>query len=436
MKSSSCKYFVLFYIFFFVLFIFPHTTNAEWKNVDSEVSTDLNDVVFADEFHGWAVGDSSTILVTIDGGRTWNRQTSPIKNIELEKVYFVNDSVGYIIGYPSTLLSTKDGGDSWVISDVFDGHFLHAACFIDEHKGWLTGYTGGHDRWGAIFHSNDGGEKWEKQYDTSSLFFEKDIFTGISFIDENNGWVLGGGYEDNFNHTNIYRTYDSGKSWKKISSVESPRYEIRVVSPDTVWAYSSGFARSINGGLNWETSGRDIPGLPGNCKDICTIEGQNGWGICYDVNLKRSYIISTNNGGSSWEESFSSNKYHFNAITYAERDIICVVGSDGLIMTHINKANNIDVSINNYPESFHLIGNYPNPFNSNTTISFSLLKSSQVKLNIYSITGQKITTLVDGFMSMGEHTAQFDGGGLSSGMYFYRFEAGDVVKTGRMTLVK
>ena len=82
------------------------------------------------------------------------------------------------------------------------------------------------------------------------------------------------------------------------------------------------------------------------------------------------------------------------------------------------------------------ISSYPNPFNNTTIITYSISNPSYSSLEVYSMTGQKVATLLDDFLSAGDHTARFDGGNFASGMYFYRFEAGDFVKTGRMTLVK
>ncbi|MFC1538127.1 BsuPI-related putative proteinase inhibitor [Candidatus Latescibacterota bacterium] len=87
-------------------------------------------------------------------------------------------------------------------------------------------------------------------------------------------------------------------------------------------------------------------------------------------------------------------------------------------------------------DMYYLGQNSPNPFNPTTTLTFSIASPSHVKLEVYSITGQKVATLVDGYMIAGVHSAVFDGRGLASGMYFYRFVADGFEKTGRMMLVK
>ncbi len=88
------------------------------------------------------------------------------------------------------------------------------------------------------------------------------------------------------------------------------------------------------------------------------------------------------------------------------------------------------------PEGFGLSQNYPNPFNPTTNLSFSVGKTVQVKLTVFNLLGQKVVTLVDTRMNAGTHVVQFDARKLTSGVYFYRLEAGDFVLQKRMLLVK
>jgi hypothetical protein len=78
----------------------------------------------------------------------------------------------------------------------------------------------------------------------------------------------------------------------------------------------------------------------------------------------------------------------------------------------------------------------PNPANPMTTITYAIANPSRVKLDIYNISGQKVSTLVDAPMSAGTHAATFDGSGLASGVYFYRLESKGFRKSGKMLLVK
>ena len=78
----------------------------------------------------------------------------------------------------------------------------------------------------------------------------------------------------------------------------------------------------------------------------------------------------------------------------------------------------------------------PNPFNPSTVIGYTLTNPSHVELSIYSITGQKVATLVNGHIPAGRHSVTFDGANLASGIYFYRFESDALNKTGKLMLMK
>jgi len=91
---------------------------------------------------------------------------------------------------------------------------------------------------------------------------------------------------------------------------------------------------------------------------------------------------------------------------------------------------------NRTPMSFELHQNYPNPFNPSTEISYTLHRPSFVKLTIYDLLGRTVKTIVNGFQNTGEYSVQFNGANLSNGTYFYRLNAGDLITTKRMILLK
>jgi hypothetical protein len=83
------------------------------------------------------------------------------------------------------------------------------------------------------------------------------------------------------------------------------------------------------------------------------------------------------------------------------------------------------------PETLLLEQNYPNPFNPETAIRFSVAEGSRVVLRVYSITGELLTTLVDGPMTAGSYRVLFDGSGLPSGVYLCRLQS-----QGRQLVIK
>ena len=92
------------------------------------------------------------------------------------------------------------------------------------------------------------------------------------------------------------------------------------------------------------------------------------------------------------------------------------------------------------PARFALGPNYPNPFNPSTIIPYQLATSSQVRLEVFNLLGQRITTLVDGERAAGFHTATWHavdraGRAVGAGVYIYRMTVGVERQTGRMVLV-
>lgn len=93
------------------------------------------------------------------------------------------------------------------------------------------------------------------------------------------------------------------------------------------------------------------------------------------------------------------------------------------------------------PEGYALGQNYPNPFNPDTKINFSLGQAGHVTLEIFNVRGQVVRTLVDDYMSAGDHTVDWDattssGQSVASGIYLYRLTANDVTATKKMNLLK
>jgi hypothetical protein len=96
----------------------------------------------------------------------------------------------------------------------------------------------------------------------------------------------------------------------------------------------------------------------------------------------------------------------------------------------------IEDQSNGIPSQFILAQNYPNPFNPYTTIRFQVPNSSFVNLKVYDILGNEVATLVNEEKSTGSYEVEFDASGLSSGIYFYKLQAGSFVETKKMILMK
>ena len=93
------------------------------------------------------------------------------------------------------------------------------------------------------------------------------------------------------------------------------------------------------------------------------------------------------------------------------------------------------------PEDFYLYQNYPNPFNPQTTIRFNLARPVQARIIVYNVLGQRVKTLADKMFNAGIHNIVWEGRSdfghqVSSGLYFYKIEAGNYVQTRKCLLLR
>jgi subtilisin family serine protease len=162
--------------------------------------------------------------------------------------------------------------------------------------------------------------------------------------------------------------------------------------------------------------------------------------------------ISTN-GGANWAQIWSAendgqawiwrNKI-IDISAYANKQNLKLgwqyVGNDGDIVALdgvklLGGATDVENN-NSVITDFMLYQNYPNPFNPITNIQYAVPKWSRTTLKIYDVLGSEITTLINQEKPVGVYQINWDASTLSSGVYFYRLQAGDFVQTRKMILLK
>ncbi len=169
----------------------------------------------------------------------------------------------------------------------------------------------------------------------------------------------------------------------------------------------------------------------------------------YDKNLRAYWEIPTRTDiRQAFPNGHNQNiniTYHPNIISYAKID---GYKEGGLLNNYINWPY---IGTQYYPNpfnksqedfladkiySFKLNQNYPNPFNPITSISYSIPKISNVKIIIVDVLGREIHTLVNEEQQAGHHEVTFNASRFSSGVYFYRLQAGNFVEIRKMILMK
>jgi MYXO-CTERM domain-containing protein len=183
---------------------------------------------------GWIVGDGGTILHTTDGGTTWAAQSSPTQRL-IYAVYFTDALHGFCAGEESTLLQTADGGATWTGRD---GQLLNlnALAFPDAQHGFAVGWGGN------IILTVDGGNSWTV------------VFTGVTedllaaaFVDANDGWAVGAA-------GTILKTSDGGQSWQVQGAGVTTQDLVGVVAVSSAVAYAvtaSGAFLYTSDGSTW-----------------------------------------------------------------------------------------------------------------------------------------------------------------------------------------
>jgi hypothetical protein len=98
-------------------------------------------------------------------------------------------------------------------------------------------------------------------------------------------------------------------------------------------------------------------------------------------------------------------------------------------------SNEVEIDVTT-PQTFSLEQNFPNPFNPETEITFSLAKSDNVTLKIYNILGSEVATVINEFIEAGKHSVKLNASNLTSGVYLYTIKSGNFTATRKMILMK
>lgn len=427
----------------------------------SVFTSTLRSIAFTDSLTGFVGGPPCRIVKTTDAGDNWYivNRTGLIDTIgDINKIFFINPTTGWAVTSRGGILKTTDGGDNWFaqlntgVSITFNSIY-----FIDLLYGW----TANTDR---PYKTTDGGNNWIQQTNLN-IWDSRDIF----FRDSLNGFIINGILEllrttnsgtNWFTQLNsqyvirklgwlstvhgfivgdgVYETVDSGETWNEI--LELRNIGLRKIHPPKNYvAYTTG-----NLGLIYKYVDTTI--VPVELTSF-TAEIDN-----YRVTLKWTTATETNNLG--FEVLRSSDNHNWNLLTlingygtttlthnYKFTDRIETSGIYYYKLKQIdysgdfNYSNIIEVSISS-PFSFELSQNFPNPFNSSTTIQYQLPNEDFVGLKIYDVLGNEVKTLIEENKKAGYYTITFSEDNLSSGIYIYKLIAGKYSSTKKFILLK
>ncbi len=426
---------------------------AQWLPQNSGTNNSLTSIFFVDNDNGWAVGSEGIILHTSDGGDNWFQQLSGTDNY-LRSVRFIDSLNGWIAGgmykHPELgiILRTCNGGLSWEEVYVDSLCWLTDIYFTDSLHGWAVGsYSVGWLIRGTILHSDDGGISWYRQ----EPFYLMPL-KSIHFTDPDTGWVVGGFVAGSSGqpYCSILKTTSGGITWEEqINSVGvySPLNSVCFTDTENGWAVGInriwGFEpipsilRTNNGGIQWDSTFYNTTNsLDYALTSVCFINNNTGWAVggMWSTSYEWSLILHTQDGGDSWIEQDAGTKQRLNSVCFINEEEGWIAADSGTILHTNNSGVGLkELSLSN--TNSITIYQYPNPFTTSTTLSYTLSKPSTVTINIFNPQGQLVEKIVQE-QTKGEQKVQWNAEGLSIGMYYFWIQAGDKVGGGKMVLMK
>lgn len=394
----------------------PCTSFAGWFHQTSGTTSDLYSVNFnhGNENIVWACGENGVILHTSNGGLNWVLQNSGTTN-HLHSIVFMEIQGGpvFAVGDGGLILRTTNNGNNWMVVPSPVTKDLHD---ISDFNFIAVGDSG------TILKSTNQGLDWDIVPSPSvNNFYAVSGSFGVCIVGEG-GFAMGGAA--------------SVMTWSVFNTgITSDLRGLPLFGSRDLAVGNSGVSlRSTNSGVNWHIQNTQTT------LNLNSVEySVNNNSRIYAVG-DSGIILKSMNSGVNWGFQQSNTTENLNStFFYLNDNTGYTVGNNGTILKTTDGGGAI-TSLNNdpaiFPDKFELLQNYPNPFNPSTNIKFSIPSKTFVTLKIYDTNGKEVRSLINGFLSRGNHEVNFEGTNFPSGIYFYTLKANEYIQTKKMILVK
>ncbi|MBK8552301.1 MAG: T9SS type A sorting domain-containing protein [Ignavibacteria bacterium] len=399
------KIFIKYYLVLsMILFLGISIVNAQW------LQTNFYGVVncFAVKGEKIFVGSQNGfVYISTNNGINWNLTSNGMSPIN---ALLFKDTILFA-GTNNGVYYSSDYGISWLLISTLTPVTSLAANGINLFAGSADG----------VYHSSNNG-----------LNFTQAGLTGypINELAVKDTYLYAAAYNNG-----IFRSNNNGLSWAAINAgLSTTNIGSFAVCNTNIYAgnYGSGAFLSTNG-TSWITINSGLTNLNVACFAV------SGTHIFSGTGNGGVFIIP--NGTTNWNEvnlgltimkitALIVNETYLFAATYDN-------GAGGIwrrpLSEMITSIQSLSTTI---PSDFYLEQNYPNPFNPVTKLEFEISDLGFVSLKVYGALGKEVVTLVNEKLSPGKYQVEFDGSGLTSGVYFYRLTAGEFTDTKRMILIK
>ena len=292
-------------------------------------SARLNGIAFGDREHGWAVGDATTVLATVDGGETWQKQTRPpdvryLKQGDAVAVCAVNARHVWALESDRRqmgvgLLVTTDGGATWSCRGADTFTRFTAVAFADRKRGWAAGYNE-LTRSVDIVATVDGGTTWRTSLHRDYIR----PFQALACVDAKHCWAAH--YSPGIGI--LWRSSDGGATWSyyaKSGDWQTGVGDLTFVSTKRGWAVSGGQIRTTgDGGVSWTDQ---MPATRESLRGVAFVNARQGW-----IVGTAGAVIATADGGKSWRAQSSGTGKDLARVSFVDAQNGWAVGVEGAII--------------------------------------------------------------------------------------------------------
>jgi len=378
---------------------------AQWVPLNSGTANNLRSVHFVDADNGFAVGDSGTILKTIDGGATWNNPVSGTSE-QLNSVFFADATTCYTVGWSndttSTILKSSDGGFSWHNSSTGAEFSFESVYFTDADTGYAAGGGGVWGSTGRLFKTTNGGESWSIIFSIGFKCFK------VSLSSPDTGFVVswGEGFGDVWYQ--ISKTSDAGLTWNTFSLGGMNEIVSDVCFTNFNTGYGVGpsgkIIKTTNGGSSWTSLSS---GTSENLNSICFTDSVTGYVVGNNI------ILKTIDGGINWTSQSMATSGELLSVYFPSFEAGYIVSVGGIILKTINGGG---LGFNENGISSKFLKVFPNPATDKITVSSSAITGNS-QLSIFNVSGEKVME-----RQLTNTETQLDIGALPRGVYFVRVQ--------------
>ncbi|MEP7146861.1 MAG: T9SS type A sorting domain-containing protein, partial [bacterium] len=228
----------------------------------------------------------------------------------------------------------------------------------------------------------------------------------------------------------VYRSTNDGLNWTTVNSglTNLNVYCFALIGSNLFAGTAAGVFTTTNSGANWSLANQ---GIVGSVQTILS-KGSNL------IAGTTSGVFRSTNNGMTWT-AFNQSLSNLNVLSMVDNDTHLFAGTNGssvyrrLLSEIIISVNVISTQV---PDAFGMSQNYPNPFNPVTKFNFQLPGSENVKVTVYDQLGKEAAILVNEKLSAGSYEVEFNAANFTSGVYFYKIDAGNFTNIKKMILLK